>query len=72
MRITVDIPNNLLAEAQGILKTDDEKNTIEEALRKVISWHKSMQLVKHKGKVDLDLDLDILRDRTPHPAPRKP
>lgn len=64
MRTTVDIPNNLLAEAQQILKTDSKKETIEEALRKIISWHKRMQLVKYRGKIDLDIDLDVLRNRT--------
>jgi Arc/MetJ family transcription regulator len=64
MRTTVDISNDLLAEAQSILKTDSKKDTIEEALRKVISWHKRMQLVKYRGKIDLDIDLDALRGRS--------
>ena len=63
MRTTVDISSNLLSEAKAILKTDSKKDTIEEALRKIISWHKRMQLVKYRGKIDLDIDLDMLRDR---------
>ena len=57
------INEELLNKAQKILKAETKKETIEKALEQIVNWHKSMQLVTFRGKIDLNIDLDSLRKR---------
>ncbi len=63
MRTTIDINTDLLTQAQEILKTESKKDTVEKALEQLVKTHKRVQLIKYRGKIDLDIDLDHLRGR---------
>ncbi len=63
MRTTLNIPEALLIEVQRILNTETKTETIIEALKRIIRQHERQQLIRYRGKIDLDMDLDILRGR---------
>ncbi|OGQ94430.1 MAG: hypothetical protein A2521_17490 [Deltaproteobacteria bacterium RIFOXYD12_FULL_57_12] len=65
MRTTLDIPEDLLAEAMRVAKTRSKTSTIILSLQELINRKKIDRLRAMRGKVALDIDLDALRrDRT--------
>lgn len=66
MRTTLDLPENLLAEAMKITGSN-KTQTIITALEGLIRKDKISRLMDHKGKVDLDID-----DEDPGPCGDRP
>lgn len=65
MRTTLDIPEDLLAEAMRLAKTRSKTSTIILSLQELINQRKIDRLRAMRGKISLDIDLDALRrDRT--------
>jgi len=65
VRTTLDIPEDLLAEAMRVAKTRSKTSTIILSLQELINRKKIDRLRAMRGKVALDIDLDALRrDRT--------
>ena len=63
MRITIDIPENLINEAMKLTNIPTKTGVIKEALQNLIQKEKVKGLKKFSGKVDLKIDLDSLRKR---------
>ena len=63
MRTTLELPENLLAEAMKATHTETKTAVIVLALQELVRKAKISTLKKYQGKVDLEVDLDILRDR---------
>ena len=55
MRLTIEIDDKLLAEAQQILGTTGIRDTVELGLREVIRRSSLAELRRSLGKVDLDM-----------------
>lgn len=65
MRTTIDLPEDLIAEAMKATGSKSKIEAIKKALHEVIEREKRLKLLNYKGKIDLNIDLDILRSRTP-------
>ena len=63
MRTTLDLPEDLVAEAMKITDIKTKTKVIVTALEQLIKKTKISEIKKYKGKVDLDIDLDELRGR---------
>ncbi len=63
MRTTLDLPEDLLAEAMKTTHIKTKTMVIITALEDLIRKNKIAGLKKFKGKIDLDVNLDILRAR---------
>lgn len=63
MRTTLELPEDLLAEAMQATHTETKTAVIVLALQELVRKTKISSLKKYKGKVDLDIDLDRVRDR---------
>jgi len=63
MRTTLDLNENLLADAMKWTGETTKTAVINEALKQVIKSKKRKKLVEFAGKLDLDVDLDIIRKR---------
>ena len=63
MRTTLDIPENLIAEAMRLTHIKTKTALIIRALEDLIRKNKLAEIKKYKGKIDLDIDLSVLRDR---------
>lgn len=63
MRTTLDIPENLLAEAMELTHISTKTEVIKEALINLIQKEKVKSLKNFRGKIDLAIDLDQLRKR---------
>ncbi len=63
MRTTIDIPEDLVAEAMKVTNISTKTEVIKEALLSLIQREKVKQIKKFEGKIDLDIDLDSLRKR---------
>ncbi|MCI5212286.1 MAG: type II toxin-antitoxin system VapB family antitoxin [Candidatus Electrothrix sp. ATG2] len=63
MRTTLDIPENLIAEAMQLTHIKTKTALIIRALEDLIRKNKLAEIKKYKGKIDLDADLSVLRDR---------
>ncbi|HWK58857.1 MAG TPA: type II toxin-antitoxin system VapB family antitoxin [Parapedobacter sp.] len=63
MRTTVDIPEELIAEAMALTNTKTKNQLIKEVLEAHIKRIKRKRLVALKGTLDFDIDLDTLRGR---------
>ncbi len=64
MRTTLDLPEDLLAEAMKTTHIKTKTMVIITALEDLIRKKKIADLKDFKGKIDLDIDLDTLRART--------
>ncbi|MEX2592761.1 MAG: type II toxin-antitoxin system VapB family antitoxin [Anditalea sp.] len=64
MRTTLDLPEDLIAEAMKLTGAKTKRQLIKEALEAQIERIKRKRLIALKGTIDLDIDLDALRDRT--------
>ena len=63
MRTTLDLPEDLVAEAMKATDIKTKTKVIITALEQLITKTKIAEIKKYKGKVDLDIDLDELRGR---------
>lgn len=63
MRTTLDIPEELIAEAMQLSNAKTKSQVIKEALMAQIAKAKRQRLIFYKGKIDLDIDLDATRNR---------
>jgi len=67
MRITLDIPEDLLEEARSVLGFKSKTDTVVLSLRELIRRRRIDELKDLLGKVELDLDIPSSR-RRPRPA----
>jgi hypothetical protein len=63
MRTTLDLPEELLAEALSLSPHTTKTAVIIAALEDMIRKHRIRGLKKYKGRVDVNVDLDISRKR---------
>ncbi len=63
MRTTLDLPEELLAEAMKVTEIETKTKVIITALEDLIRKSKISEIKLFKGTVDLDMDLDSLRGR---------
>ena len=63
MRTTLDLPENLIAEAMALTHIQTKTDLIKIAIQNLIQKEKIKDLKKFYGKVDLGIDLKILRNR---------
>jgi Arc/MetJ family transcription regulator len=63
MRTTLDLPEDLIAEAMKLTRISTKTDLIKTALANLITRERIKDLKKYHGKVDLDIDLDTLRKR---------
>ena len=63
MRTTLDLPENLLAEAMKVTHTGTKTAVIVRALEELVRKSKISDIKKYRGKIDLDINLNELRDR---------
>jgi len=64
MRITIDIPEDLMKEAMKVTNSSTKTELIKIALKNIIQKNKIKPLKKYKGKINLNIDLDIVRSRS--------
>ena len=74
MRTTLDIPGNLIEEAQRLLGFKSKTDTIVPSLRELIRRHRIGELKALMGNVRLDIDLHASRRRPQRgdPGPDRP
>jgi len=63
MRTTLDLPENLIAEAMKITHSQTKTSLIITAIENLVRKSKLSNLKNYKGKIDLDIDLNTLRNR---------
>jgi len=63
MRTTLDLPENLVAEAMKATNIKTKTKVIVTALEQLIRKSKIHEIKNYKGQVDLDIDLDVIRGR---------
>ena len=63
MRTTLDLPEDLVAEAMEVTKSKSKTELIKIALENIIVKEKVKKLKNYYGKVSLDIDLDMVRER---------
>lgn len=63
MRTTIDLPENLIAEAMKLTNSKTKTDVIKKALANLIQREKVKDIKSYHGKVQLDIDIDRLRDR---------
>lgn len=63
MRTTLDLPEDLIAEAMKLTKIATKTDLIKTALANLITRERLKDLKKYYGKIDLDINLDVLRKR---------
>lgn len=64
MKITLDLPEELISEAMKITEAPTKTELIKKALKNIIQQGKLSEIKKHKAQIDLKIDFDILRDRS--------
>jgi Arc/MetJ family transcription regulator len=63
MRTTLDLPEDLIAEAMKLTKIATKTDLIKTALANLITKERIKDLKRFYGKIDLDINLDVLRKR---------
>ena len=63
MRTTLDLPENLIAEAMALTHIQTKTDLIKVAIQNLIQKEKIKEIKKYYGKVNLDIDLPVLRSR---------
>lgn len=61
-RMTVTVDENLLAEAQMLLKSRTKRETISRALCEIVRQKKREKALEHCGQIELDLDQTQLQE----------
>ncbi|MDD2722679.1 MAG: type II toxin-antitoxin system VapB family antitoxin [Methylovulum sp.] len=64
--MTLDLPDELVAEAMQLTDIKIKNQVIILALQEYIKKNKVADLRSYKGKVDLDINIDLLRNRDAH------
>jgi Arc/MetJ family transcription regulator len=67
MRTNIDIPDDLIAEAQQALGVDTKRAAVLQALERVIVQHRRVRAVEDSFGVGWDGDLEELRRGWSHP-----
>jgi hypothetical protein len=63
MKITLDLPEDLIKEAKKVTNIKTNTKVIITALEQLIQKTKIAEIKNYKGQVDLDIDLNKLRGR---------
>ncbi len=63
MRTTLDLPEELLAEAMELTEIPTKTKVIVTALEDLIRKSKITEIKRYKGTIDLDIDVNSLRGR---------
>ena len=63
MRTTLDLPEDLIAEAMQLTKIATKTDLIKTALANLITKERIKDLKRYYGKMNLDINLDVLRKR---------
>jgi Arc/MetJ family transcription regulator len=63
MRTTLDLPEDLIAEAMKLTKIATKTDLIKTALANLITKERIKGLKRYYGKMDLDINLNVLRKR---------
>ena len=63
MKITIDIPEDLMNEAMKVTQARTKTALVKSALYNIIQKNKIKSLKNYKGKVDLNINLNSARDR---------
>jgi len=63
MRITIDIPDDLIQKAMQVTESPTKTALVKKALQNIIQQNKIKSLKNYKGKIALDIDLDRMRNR---------
>ncbi len=63
MKITIEIPEDLMNEAVRVTQARTKTALFKSALYNIIQKNKIKSLKNYKGKVDLNIDLNSARDR---------
>jgi hypothetical protein len=63
MKITIDLPEDLVKAAMKASHIDTKSQVIIVALQELIRKSKLSELKRFKGKIDLDINLDAVRGR---------
>jgi Arc/MetJ family transcription regulator len=63
VRTTLDLPEDLIAEAMKLTKIATKTDLIKTALANLITKERIKDLKRYYGKMDLDINLDVLRKR---------
>jgi len=63
MRTTLDLPEDLIAEAMKLTKIATKTDLIKTALANLITKERIKDLKRYYGKMDLEINLDVLRKR---------
>jgi Arc/MetJ family transcription regulator len=63
MRTTLDLPEDLIAEAMRATRIKTKTRLIITALEEMVRKSRIAGLKEFRGKLDLDIDLDALRGR---------
>jgi Arc/MetJ family transcription regulator len=61
VRTTIEIDDDLLAEAQAVAGTDTKRATVDYALRELVRREERLKVLELKGKIHWEGDLDSLR-----------
>ena len=67
MKITLNLPDDLMKEAMSITDIKTKTGVIIVALKELIRKDKVAKLKNYKGTVNLEMDIDILRNRDARP-----
>jgi len=63
MKMIIDLPEDLLAEAMKVTHAKTRTQVIVTALKQLIRKEKIAELKQFKGKIDLDINLNATRAR---------
>ncbi len=63
MRTTLDLPEDLLAEAMRVTHSKTKTAAIVRGLEELVRKSRMQELRRYRGKINLDIDLDTLRAR---------
>lgn len=63
MKTSINIPEELMEEAQRELNIKNKTTLIILGLQELINQNRIRRLRKYRGTLDLNIDLDLLRDR---------
>ena len=63
MKITIEIPEDLMNEAMRVTQARTKTELVKTALYNIIQKNRIKSLKNYKGKIDLNTDLNSVRDR---------
>jgi Arc/MetJ family transcription regulator len=61
MRTNIEIDDKLMAEAMKAMGSRTKRQTVEEALRRLIQTQKQREALNLRGKINWDGDLNLMR-----------